>query len=59
MSETHLKIKAAIDEYLAESEKFEVKGIKAAATRARGALMDLTKLAKVRRQEIQDKKNAM
>jgi hypothetical protein len=59
MSETHLKIKAAIDEYLAESEKFEVKGVKAAATRARGALMDLTKLAKVRRQEIQDKKNAM
>ena len=59
MSETHLKIKAAIEEYLAESEKFEVKGVKAAATRARGALMNLTKLAKVRRQEIQDKKNAM
>ncbi len=40
-------------------EKFETKGVKAAATRARTALMDLTKLAKARRQEIQDKKNAM
>lgn len=59
MTETHLKIKAAIEEYLAESEKFETKGVKAAATRARGALMDLTKLAKTRRQEIQDKKNEM
>ena len=43
-SETHLKIKAAIETYLDESAKFEEKGVKAAATRARGALMDLTKL---------------
>ena len=46
-SETHLKIKAAIETYLDESAKFE------------GALMELTKLSKTRRQEIQDKKNSM
>ena len=59
MTETHLKIKAAMETYLEESEKFETKGVKASAARARGALMDLTKLAKARRGEIQDKKNAM
>jgi hypothetical protein len=48
-----------METYLDESDKFETKGVKAAATRARTALMDLTKLAKARRQEIQDKKNAM
>jgi hypothetical protein len=58
-SEIHLQIKAAMDTYLEESSKFEDKGVKAAATRARGALMELTKLAKARRGEIQDKKNAM
>lgn len=58
-SEIHLQIKAAMDTYLEESAKFEEKGVKAAATRARGALMELTKLAKARRGEIQDKKNAM
>ena len=54
MTEVHLQIKAAIETYLAENDKFETNGVK-----ARGALMDLTKLAKARRQEIQDKKNAM
>jgi hypothetical protein len=59
MTETHLKIKAVIEEYLKESEAFEVKGVKAAAARARKALGELGKLTKVRRAEIQDKKNAM
>jgi len=59
MTETHLQIKAAIEDYLAENDKFENNGVKASAARARGALMELTKLAKSRRQEIQDKKNAM
>ena len=59
MTETHLKMKALFEEYLAESEKFEVKGVKAAAGRARKALGELGKLAKVRRAEIQDKKNAL
>ena len=59
MTETHLKIKAVIEEYLKESEAFEVKGVKAAAARARKALGELGKLTKIRRAEIQDKKNAM
>ena len=58
MTETHLKIKAVVDEYLKESEAFEVKGVKAAAARARKALGELGKLTKIRRAEIQDKKNA-
>lgn len=59
MTETHLKIKAAMETYLDESEKFETKGVKAAAARARKALGELGKLAKTRRAEIQDKKNSM
>jgi len=59
MTDTHLKIKAVVEEYLKESEAFEVKGVKAAAARARKALGELGKLTKVRRAEIQDKKNAM
>jgi len=59
MTETHLQIKAQMEEYLKESEAFETKGVKAAAARARKALGELGKLAKTRRAEIQDKKNAM
>lgn len=59
MATTHEQIVAAYDTYLAENEKFEGKGVGAAGTRARGALGDLAKLAKARRAEIQDKKNAM
>ena len=40
-------------------EKWEDKGVKAAATRARKALGELGKLSKHRRAEIQDKKNSM
>jgi hypothetical protein len=58
MTETHLKIKAVFEDYLKESDAFEVKGVKAAAARARKALGELGKLTKVRRAEIQDKKNA-
>ncbi len=54
---THEQIVAAYEAYIAENEKFEGKGIAAAGTRARGALGDLGKLAKVRRGEIQEKKN--
>jgi N-glycosylase/DNA lyase len=57
MTETHEKILEAIDTYLEENAKFEEKGVKAAATRARKALMDLKNLAHDRRKEIQDKKN--
>lgn len=58
MSETHENILEAIDAYLEENAKFEEKGVKAAATRARKALMDLKNLAHERRKEIQDKKNS-
>jgi len=56
---THEDIVAAYEKYIAESEAFETKGVKAAATRARGALNDLGKLTKSRRKEIQEKKNSM
>lgn len=59
MTETHLQIKAQYEAYLAESEAFETKGVKAAAARARKALGELGKLAKTRRAEIQEKKNSL
>lgn len=55
----HEQITAAYESYLAEAAKFEEKGVKAAATRARKALGELGKLAKDRRAEIQETKNAM
>jgi len=55
----HDEIVQACNNYLAEHETFESKGVKAAATRARKALGDLGKLTKERRKEIQEKKNAM
>ena len=54
---THDAIVEAFNTYLAESENFETKGVKASAARARKALMEITKAAKTRRGEIQDKKN--
>jgi N-glycosylase/DNA lyase len=59
MSNVHQDILNAVEEYLAESTKFEEKGVKASAARARKALGDIGKLTKVRRAEIQDKKNNM
>ena len=56
---THQSILDAVETYLFESAKFEEKGIKASAARARAALGDLAKLAKIRRAEIQNKKNNM
>ena len=55
----HEQIVQAFNNYLAESQAFDEKGVKAAAARARKALGDLGKLSKERRKEIQDKKNAM
>ena len=55
----HDQIVQAFNQYLAESETFEEKNVKAAAARARKALGDLGKLTKTRRAEIQDKKNTM
>ncbi len=59
MTESHIKLKALFEEYVNENEKFkEGAGIKASATRARKALMEISKLCKVRRGEIQEAKNA-
>lgn len=57
--ELHEQIVQAFNNYLAEAETFDEKGVKAAAARARKALGDLGKLTKDRRKEIQDRKNEM
>tara|TARA_Y100000310_G_C20684731_1_gene818199 strand:+ start:3251 stop:3430 length:180 start_codon:yes stop_codon:yes gene_type:complete len=59
MSDTHDRIVEHMEHYLSEVGKFEEKGVKASATRARKALGEIGKLAKLRRAEIQDKKNNM
>ena len=56
---TDSQIAEAMETYLAENAKFEEKGVKASAARARKALGDIGKLTKVRSAEIQDKKNSM
>ena len=56
---THDQIVSAYETYLAENETFETKNFKAAAARARKALGDIAKLAKVRRAEIQERKTNM
>lgn len=59
MSDIHEQMKEQFQVYLNESEKFETKGVKASAARARKALSEIAKLTKDRRKEIQDKKNGM
>ncbi len=54
----HATLVNLFETYISENEKFEVKGNKAAGTRARKALAELTKAAKERRKEIQDSKTA-
>lgn len=53
---THDMIVSLFETYVTENEKFKI-GNKAAGTRARKALSEIAKLAKTRRQEIQDVKN--
>ena len=53
----HDDILEAVETYKTESENFENNNVKASAARARKALMELTKLAKSRRLEIQERKN--
>ncbi len=50
------QIQQAYEEFVAENAKFVEKGNKAAAGRARKALMELAKLCKVRRAEILEEK---
>ena len=54
----HEQIVENFNAYIAEHEKWEDKGVKAAGTRARKALMELGKLVKARRKEIQEAKNS-
>lgn len=58
MTEVHLQLKKQFEDYLAENEKFEVKGVSAAGSRARKALGEIAKLVRSRRKEIQEAKNA-
>ena len=57
MSETPNSLLALVEQDINENEKFEDKGNKAAGTRARKALMEITKQCKDRRKEIQEAKN--
>lgn len=54
---THEQLLEQLELYHAENEKFDEKFNKAAGTRARKALNEVGKLTKIRRKEIQDKKN--
>ncbi len=54
----HEELLAQFQTYVAESTRFEEKGIKASAARARKALAEISKLCKERRKEIQDSKTA-
>lgn len=56
---THEQILSLVATYTAENERFETKGVKASAARARKSLSEMSKLIKVRRSEIQEKKASM
>jgi hypothetical protein len=59
MSQNHDALKTAFETYLAENEKFTVKGVKASAARARKALQEISKAVKERRKEITAEKEAL
>jgi len=51
-------VKSEFENLLLEHEKFDAKGNGSAGTRARKSAMELTKLMKTLRTEIQETKNA-
>ena len=57
LSICHDNIIAMSETYVEENEKFE-KGNKTAGTRARKALLEIAKLTKIIRKDIQDVKNS-
>jgi hypothetical protein len=57
MSNTTEQMKATLEAFIAEDQKFE-SGNNAAGTRARKALAELGKLVKARRNEITAEKNS-
>mgnify|MGYP003627096554 CR=1 FL=1 len=59
MDATHNLILEQFNTYIEENEKFTEKGNKAAATRARKALLEIKKLTASRRIEILDAKKAL
>lgn len=59
MSELHEQLKLAFANYCKEIEKFEQKGVKVSAVRARQALNELKELIPERRKEIQNMKNEL
>lgn len=59
MESNHDIIKRAFETYLAENEKFAVKGVKASAARARKALQEISKAIRERRKEITAEKEAL
>ncbi len=59
MNEENIKILTEqFNSFTEEVEKFNEKGVAAAGTRARKALLEIAKLTKVIRKDIQDVKNA-
>jgi hypothetical protein len=59
MSELHEQLKIAFANYLKEVDRFEQKGVKVSAVRARQALNELKGLISERRKEIQNMKNEL
>lgn len=55
----HEQLVGLFENYIMENQKFEEKGVKASAARARKALAEISKLTKARRAEIQEKKNSL
>ena len=55
----HEQILEQVEIYHSENQKFDEKGNKAAGTRARKALNEMSKLCKSRRKEIQEPKNQL
>ena len=55
----HDKLVAAFEAYQAENEKFQGKGVKASAARARKALQEIAGSCKERRKEITTEKEAL
>tara|TARA_E500000318_G_scaffold109557_3_gene122814 strand:+ start:846 stop:1034 length:189 start_codon:yes stop_codon:yes gene_type:complete len=59
MNEENIKtINEQFNSFSEEIEKFNEKGVAAAGTRARKALLEIAKLTKVIRKEIQEVKNS-
>lgn len=54
----HEQLTQKWETYVAENAKYEQKGVKAARTRARKALMEISKLCKERRNELKDTETA-